>query len=426
MKNKNNHPEQAAELRRLAEEITRKSEAASPENIEALSPEETRRILHELRVHQIEMEMQNEELRRAQAELDASRSRYYDLYDLAPVGYVTLSEKGMILEANLTAATLWGSARDHLAKRPLSHFILPADQDIFYRHHKLLFETGLPQAYEIRMLRQDGKTLWAQLATTATQDADGATVCRTVISDITDRKEAEEQLAENAAKLAEINQELEDFNYSVSNDLRVPLRAIAGFSRIILKTTGDHFDEETRRRFRVIMENVETMNRLIEDLLDFSRIGRRVVSKRSLDMEELVREVWQELLAANPGRKMILKLDNMPAASGDWSMIRQVWANLLSNAVKSTRKRNPAVIAAGSIVGDEGTVYYIRDNGIGFNMKFHDKLFGVFKRLHTDEEFEGTGIGLALVWRIIHRHSGRVWAEGEVDKGATFYFTLSK
>jgi light-regulated signal transduction histidine kinase (bacteriophytochrome) len=141
-------------------------------------------------------------------------------------------------------------------------------------------------------------------------------------------------------------------------------------------------------------------------------------------MEEMVRDVWQELLAANPGRKMTLKLGKMPAASGDWSMIRQVYANLLENAVKFAEGRNPTVIEVGSLAGEEGAVYYVWDNGIGFDMKFHDKLFGVFKRLHTDAEFEGTGIGLSLVQRIVHRHGGKIWAEGEVDKGATFSFTL--
>jgi PAS domain S-box-containing protein len=411
-------------LRRRAEEAFRKKAERIAENVESLSPRETRDLLHELQVHQIELEMQNEELRRAQEALDALRARYFDLYDLAPVGYCTISEKGLILEANLTAATLWGAARGVLAKRPLSDFILPADMDIFYRHHKLLFETGLPQAYEIRMLRQDGKTFWARMESAVTLDEEGASVCRTVISDITDRKRAEEELAENTAKLAEINRDLEDFNYSVSNDLRVPLRAIDGFSRMILQTAGERFDEETRRRFRVIIENIEKIGRIIEDLLAFSRVGRRVVSKRSLDMEEMVRDVWQELLAANPGRKMTLKLGKMPAASGDWSMIRQVYANLLENAVKFAEGRNPTVIEVGSLAGEEGAVYYVWDNGIGFDMKFHDKLFGVFKRLHTDAEFEGTGIGLSLVQRIVHRHGGKIWAEGEVDKGATFSFTL--
>ncbi|MDO9559232.1 MAG: PAS domain S-box protein, partial [Syntrophales bacterium] len=189
-------------LRRRAEEIAREKAARMPENLEALSPEETRRTLHELRVHQVEMEMQNEELRRAQAELDASQARYFDLYDLAPTGYCTVSEKGLILEANLTAATLLGVARGALVKQPLTRFILKEDQTVYYRQRKKLFEThstnsgqsGEPLVCELRMVKMDGPAFWAHLAATAAQDAAGAPVCRVVISDINDCKRAEEAL----------------------------------------------------------------------------------------------------------------------------------------------------------------------------------------------------------------------------------------
>ena len=169
-----------------------------------LSPEETRRTLHELRVHQIELEMQNEELRRAQAELDAARARYFDLYDLAPVGYCTLCEKGLILEANLTAATLLGVARGALVKQPITRFILEEDQDIYYLHRKQLFETGEPQACELRMVKKDGAPFWAHLAATVAQDADGASVCRVVLSDITARKSEEDARALTARLIAPV------------------------------------------------------------------------------------------------------------------------------------------------------------------------------------------------------------------------------
>jgi light-regulated signal transduction histidine kinase (bacteriophytochrome) len=174
----------------------------------------------------------------------------------------------------------------------------------------------------------------------------------------------------------------------------------------------------------VITDNAEAMGRLIDDLLAFSRLGRQAVTKRTLDLEELIGDVWQELITLNPGREMILKTGLIPAASGDRTLIRQVYRNLLENSVKFTRVRDTAVIEAGAYVQDNETVYYVRDNGIGFEMKFYDKLFGVFQRLHSDEEYQGTGIGLALIQRIVHRHGGRVWGEGKVDEGACFYFTL--
>jgi PAS domain S-box-containing protein len=193
MKTKDNRPGDAAELRERAEEIAREKAAQSPEIIKALSPEETLQTIHELRVHQIELEMQNDELRRAQAELDASRARYFDLYDLAPVGYVTLSEKGLILEANLTAATLLGVIRGALVKQPIFRFILKEDQDIYYRHRKQLFETGEPQEFELRMVKKDGTTFWTHLEASIAKDTYGASVCRVVMNDITERKFLEDE-----------------------------------------------------------------------------------------------------------------------------------------------------------------------------------------------------------------------------------------
>ena len=201
MTDKDRRPGDAANLRQQAEEVAREEAAPSPQGLEPLSPEETRRTLHELRVHQIELEVQNEELRRAQAELDAARARYFDLYDLAPVGYCTVSEEGLILEANLTAATLLGVARGALGKRPLNRFILKEDEDIYYLRRKELFETAAPQACELRMVKTDGTQFWARLESTAARDEGGAPVLRVVLSDITDRKRAEATLQEKVEEL---------------------------------------------------------------------------------------------------------------------------------------------------------------------------------------------------------------------------------
>ena len=226
------------------------------------------------------------------------------------------------------------------------------------------------------------------------------------------------------SKLEAANKELESFSYSVSHDLRAPLRAIDGYSRMIIKKQERHFDEETRRQFSLIRNNVGTMNRLIEDLLAFSRVGKQGMSKTNLNMEEIIRDVWQNLLAVNPDRNMTLRIDGVRPGMGDRSLIREVFSNLLGNAVKFTRNRDITLIEMGSCIKDVETVYHVKDNGVGFDMKYHDKLFGVFQRLHSDDQYEGTGIGLAHVQRIIHRHGGRVWAESSVDEGATFYFTL--
>lgn len=245
-----------------------------------------------------------------------------------------------------------------------------------------------------------------------------------IVIDITKRRQAVETLNQQSAKLEAANKELESFAYSVSHDLRAPLRAIDGFSRMLLRKTADKLSEDEKRQFEVIRDNTRRMGRLIDDLLAFSRLGSQSMSLSDMDMPELARQVWEELLTINPGRRMTLKMDTLPAAFGDAAFIRQVLVNLLSNAVKFTRRKEEALVEIGGIPGDSGTVYYVRDNGAGFDMKYYEKLFGVFQRLHSVDEFEGTGAGLAIVQRIIHRHGGRVWGEGEVDKGATFYFML--
>ena len=245
-----------------------------------------------------------------------------------------------------------------------------------------------------------------------------------IFLDITDRKRAEKVLEEHAAKLEAVNRELEKFSHNVSHDLRVPLRAIDGFSRMILRRQGERFDPETRRQFEIIRENVRTVERLIADLLDFARLGRQGIAPVTINMEEMIRELARERLAAHPGRKISFTVESMPTARADRALIRQVLGNLLDNAVKFTGGRDEAVIEAGSHVMNIGTVYYVRDNGIGFDMRYYDRLFGVFQRLPNAEGYEGTGMDLAEVQRIIHKHGGQVWAEGKVDAGATFYFTL--
>jgi PAS domain S-box-containing protein len=242
--------------------------------------------------------------------------------------------------------------------------------------------------------------------------------------DITELKKSEKALKDHTHQLEAANRELESFAYSVSHDLRAPLRAIDGFSRMLLAKSEAKFDADEKRRFEVIRDNTRKMNELIDDLLDFSRLGRQDVNRVEIGMGELIRDVWQELITISPDREMSLTIGEMPAPFGDRMLIRQVCSNLLGNAVKFTQGRDPAVIEAGCLHRNGEPVYFIRDNGIGFDMKFHDKIFGVFERLHGPNEYEGTGIGLALVHRIILRHGGRVWAEGKAGGGATFYFTL--
>ncbi|HVO68369.1 MAG TPA: response regulator [Syntrophales bacterium] len=231
-------------------------------------------------------------------------------------------------------------------------------------------------------------------------------------------------LAERTAKLEEINKELESFSYSVSHDLRAPLRAIDGYARMILKKQVDKFDEDTLKKFNAIRSNVHMMDELIDDLLAFSRLGKMQMVMSKIDMDQLVRDVWKELQAINPERNITLNIRSMPSGYGDRKLIRQVYSNLFDNAVKFTKNRDPAYIEVGGYTENEEDIFYVKDNGVGFDMAYCDKLFGIFQRLHSGEEFEGTGVGLATIQRIISRHGGRVWAESRVNEGATFYFSL--
>jgi light-regulated signal transduction histidine kinase (bacteriophytochrome) len=248
----------------------------------------------------------------------------------------------------------------------------------------------------------------------------------TVFQDISERKQAEEELNKHTAQLEELNRELESFSYSVSHDLRAPLRAIDGYARLILKKQGDKFDDDTLNKFNVIRNSTHMMGQLIDDLLTFSRLGRQHMSISELDMDALMRDAWKELEVINPERNMRLTVKAIPAGHGDRALIKQVCINLLSNAIKFTKYRDAADIEAGGYANEKENVYFVRDNGVGFDMEYYDKLFGVFQRLHSADAFEGTGVGLATVQRIINRHGGRVWADGKVDEGACFYFALRK
>jgi PAS domain S-box-containing protein len=259
----------------------------------------------------------------------------------------------------------------------------------------------------------------------AVRNEQGEIICWAGINlDIGSLKKVEKSLQERTQELEDANRELESFSYTISHDLRAPLRAIDGYSRMILRKHVDTFDEDSSMKFNVIRENTRMMGQLIEDLLAFSRLGRTALSTTTLDIGGLMTEVWEDLKALNSDRRLTLKMGEIPPCRGDRTLIKQVLVNILSNAVKFTKGREEALIEAGGESKEGKNVYYIRDNGVGFDMHYHDKLFGVFQRLHSAADYEGTGVGLAIVQRIILRHGGRVWAESEVDKGATFYFTI--
>ncbi len=605
-----------------------------PENLEVLSFEATWRLLHELQVHQIELEMQNDELRRTQVELEASRARYFDLYDLAPVGYCTLSETGLILEANLTAARLLGVERKQLVRRPLTRFIVPGDQDIYYRHRKQLLKTGEPQACEVRMVKNDGTVFWVHLASTVAQapsassgqapstsseqDTDGAPGFRVMLSDITERKfqedereltarlivlintpgdfrermldltaslqgwsgceavgirlragddypyygtrgfppafvhlenrlcaygpdgkilrdgagnsvlecmcgnilcgrfdpaepfftthgsfwtnsttallastteadrlartrnrcntegyesvaliplrtghqvlgllqfndhrpdrftpgliahfermadslaialsrrQAEEALADKSEELARSNRELEQFAYVASHDLQEPLRMVSSYLQLLERNYKGKLDSDADEFIGYAVDGASRMRQLIDDLLAYSRVSTHGNERVPTDCNAVLDHVLANLQIAIRDSQASVTHEPLPTVQGDGAQLEQLFQNLVANAIKFHGDQPPEVHIAARREGREW-VFSVRDNGIGIDPKYFERIFVLFQRLHTREEYPGTGIGLAVAKRVVERHGGRMWVESEPGQGATFFFAL--
>lgn len=345
-----------------------------------------------------------------------------DLYDHAPCGYFSVDANLVLSDINQTLLGWLGYSREQLIHKAkfvdllseLSRktFLSTFEQD-FPRYKK----DGYVNDLEFEFQRKNGTTFPVIVSSLLLFEKGEFAGSRTTVSNNTERKKAEER-----AKL--LNQELEAFTYSVSHDLRAPLRSITGYGQILQEEYHTVLDDEGKRVIQIVINNAKRMSQLIDDLLDFSRLGRKALSFSQVNMEEMVRDVVRELSTLDNHRKIRIQIDELRPSNGDGSMLRQVWVNLISNALKYSRNRDMIKIEIKSYLENGQVCYSIRDNGTGFDMQYTDKLFGVFQRLHHAHEFEGTGVGLALVKTIVKRHGGFVWAEAKVDEGATFYFSL--
>jgi PAS domain S-box-containing protein len=356
----------------------------------------------------------------AEAELLRVARETKDLYDNAPIGYHSLDENGKFVEINQTELSWLGYSREEIIYKLSFNDILTEKSQQIFRHSFSEFkQTGEVHDLEFELIRKDGGTFPVILNSTAITTPDGKySKSRSTVIDNTERKKAQ-------TRILDLNRELEGFTYSVSHDLRAPLRSITGYATILKEEYYPKMDDEAKRITDVIIRNTARMGQLIDDLLDFSRLGRKPVSLASINMKEMVENIVREQTASLKDRNFAIHVLDVEPAKGDVAMIRQVWINLISNAIKYTSGKDVSQIEIGSFKQEGRKVYYISDNGAGFDMKYGDKLFGVFQRLHKMNEFEGTGVGLALVKTIIKRHGGDVWAEGKVQEGAKFYFSLT-
>jgi len=370
-----------------------------------------------------ELQRLNEEL---EERVRQRTSELSDLYNNAPCGYHSLDADGLFVMVNDTELAWLGYAREEIVgRKKLADVITPESVAKFVAIFPEFKKRGRISNLEFEIRRKDGSTLPVLVSASAIYDADGRYVMsRSTLIDYSEQVRARAAARIQQEKLLAANKELEAFSYSVSHDLRAPLRAIASFGKILEDEYAPRLDVEGRRILEIIIENTGKMGQLIDDLLAFSRLSRQTLAMSCFDPAPLAQEVFAELQAQEKGRKIEFKIGRLTPAFGARSMLRLVLANLLSNALKFTRGRKQARIEFSGRAEKDGNVYFVKDNGVGFDMKYVDKLFGVFQRLHASSEFEGNGVGLAIVQRIVARHGGRVWTEGKVGKGATFYFAL--
>jgi PAS domain S-box-containing protein len=379
------------------------------------------------------------ERKHAEEALRESEQKFRRIYQEGPFGMVMVDKESRFIKANPAFCKIIGYTEEEIQNLKFIDITHNDDINTDITNVKKLINGEIPiYKTEKRYIRKDGQVLWASLTATANYDGDGNFLYNlAIIENITPRKNAEneimklnESLEQKVIKRTEqlelANKELEAFSYSVSHDLRAPLRHISGYVELLTERFHDSLPEKAKHYFESIAGSAIEMGALIDDLLQFSRTGRQEMQQADLDMNMVLLEAMDEAKKDTKDRSISWSVKELPSVYGDFSMLRMVWVNLLSNAVKYTRSKPEAIIEIGFTKDSREFVFFVRDNGAGFDMKYANKLFGVFQRLHSSDEFEGTGIGLANVRRIISKHGGRTWAEAKVDKGATFYFSLPK
>ena len=401
----------------------------------------------EIRVHErtSELALINESLqaeiaerKRGEEALRRSQQRLSAIFNQAAVGIAQVGMDGQYLLVNQKLCDIVGYTREELLEQTFQDLMHPDDQEANLKYSRQILSSEVSVvSREKCYICKDGSSIWINLTVSPIRDSSGEPKTFIgIVEDISDRKRVEQQIrelnenlerrvVERTAELEAANKELEAFSYSVSHDLRAPLRAVDGFSKALLERYVDNLDDKGKHYLQRIRTGTQRMGELIDDLLALSRVTRTQMRRTAVDLSTLAGEIAAELHSTQPERQVEFAIAPGLVADGDISLLRVVLENLLNNALKFTSAHTQTRIEFGAILqADAKLAYFVKDNGAGFDMAYVNKLFGAFQRLHTTSQFPGTGIGLATVQRIIHRHGGRVWAEGAVEQGATFYFTL--
>lgn len=384
--------------------------------------------------HLLDMKVWSEHQKKTDLELHLSEKRFKTIYDYANVGICVCDKKGMVLMANKALQDLLEYSEAELLGETFYSISGTDDLDEMdldiQQYEQIVLGVIDHYSIEKKNTTKNGREIFVhKTVSTVRDEEDKVRFTVMIVDDVTNRKlnqqkiqNLNQQLEIQVEKMEVANKELEAFSYSVSHDLRAPLRAIDGFSKIILEDHEDEFSDESKRLLNVIIKNSGKMAMLIDDLLAFSRISRKVTEFKPINFDELVGGIIEEQALDNS----IFTISPFPQAKGEPTLMKQVFSNLIGNAVKFSGNEPQPKIEIGVVERDEFYEFFVKDNGVGFNMAYYDKVFGVFQRLHTDEEFKGTGVGLAIVQKVMMKHNGKVWAESQEGKGTTFYFSLPK
>jgi len=395
------------ELRLVAEERLREKIG----NLREL-PEDVDSLIHELEVHQIELEMQNEELRDSRRNLEELNERYYDLYNFAPVGYFTLDFSSIITEINTTGADLLGFDKDRLIKNRFIWYVTPKYSESFRYHVKQALKTMEKQIFETGLIQKNGIIFYAHVEMLPQLDQ-----IKMAVVDISERKKLEEELKRS-------NDELQQFAYVASHDLQEPLRTIASFTQLLERRYKEKLDPDADEFIGYVVEAAKRLQQMIIDLLEYSRIMTRGDLFTEVNVNDVLNDALFYLQGAIDDTCAEITHDPLPNVVADKNQLTKVFQNLISNSIKFRKNDITPKIHVSSKKEKNEYIFSVQDNGIGMEPQYAERIFTIFQRLHTREEYQGTGIGLSIVRRVIERHRGHVWVESELGVGSTFYFTI--